>query len=116
MSSEKGCKPDKQGFNRHRNITSWKPGQSGNPFGRPRAPSSLAESWRDYLDGRSGSKDNWSRKLRLAQRLYNLAIRNGSVPAAKLLIEQVVRIELEERLTSLEERVQELGLVREKTA
>ena len=116
MSSEKGCKPDKQGFNRHRNITSWKPGQSGNPFGRPRAPSSLAESWRDFLDGRSGTKDTWSRKVRLAQRLYNLAIRNGSVPAAKLLVEQVAKAEIEERLSALEEHVAALSLVREKMA
>ncbi len=100
--------PDKQAINRHRTVTSWQPGQSGNPFGRPRAGSSLAEAWRDYMNGPSGPKDMWSRKTRLAQRLYNLALK-GSVPAARLLVDQVSRVELEERLSALEQRVSELA-------
>lgn len=115
MSSEKGPKPDKQAKNRHRTVTSWKPGESGNLRGRPRAGSSLGEVWRNYLDAPAGLKDGRSRKERIAARLYNLVIRGGSVPAAKLLVEQVANAELAERLAALEERVQELGLAKGRT-
>lgn len=47
-------KPEKHGRNRdtskHANASTWRPGQSGNPNGRPRAGTAFAELGRERLD------------------------------------------------------------------
>jgi hypothetical protein len=53
-------------------------------------------------------KDGRSRKERLAERLFNLAIRGGSVPAARLMAEYVTGNESEKLLSQLMQRVEEL--------
>jgi hypothetical protein len=93
---------------KHRKPGTWRPGQSGNPYGRPRSGYSLAEVWRGYLDEPAGLRDQRSRKERLAERLYNLVLRSGSVPAARLLAEHVAGNEVEERISELEERLDQV--------
>jgi hypothetical protein len=96
--------PAKQGANR----TTWKPGQSGNPAGRPRSGLALAEVLRCYLDEPLKTGD---RKRKLIERLYSMATSSdsGSVAAMRLLIETANRNELEERVIALEEMFAKKG-------
>ncbi|MBA7517360.1 hypothetical protein ES705_09413 [subsurface metagenome] len=87
---------------------SWKPGQSGNPFGRPTVRNSLAETFRVYLDGRD--KSGRIRKKLLIERIFALTDGTGAaVSAARLICDMVANFEIEERVTRLEERVSELA-------
>ena len=84
---------------------SWRPGQSGNPAGRPPIGNSLAEVFRTYLDG--SVTQGRTRKELLVERLFKLTDGTSSaVAAARLLVDTVAAFELEERLTRLEERVE----------
>ena len=83
---------------------SWKPGQTGNPRGRPPVRNSLAETFRDYLDGRD--KSGRIRKNLLADRLF--ALTGDSVGAIRLFCDVVSNFELEERLIRLEEQMENL--------
>jgi len=82
--------------------TAWKPGQSGNPAGRPRSGLALAEVLRDYLDEPMKTVD---RKRKLIECLFTMATNkdSGSVAAMRLLIETVNKNEIEERVVALEE-------------
>ena len=81
--------------------SAWKPGQSGNPQGRPRSPNSLAELLRKYLDRKEGGR---ARKHLLVARLYTEATTGANVVAAvRLVFEIVGTLDIEARLTSLEE-------------
>lgn len=42
--------PSRKGKRGKPNATSWRPGQSGNPRGRPRSPSACAERIRELVD------------------------------------------------------------------
>ncbi len=55
--------------------TSWKPGQSGNPSGRPRLGNSITELIRQNLD-----------KQRFVEALLNLAY-SGDLPAIRLVMQ-----------------------------
>ena len=83
---------------------SWKPGQSGNPAGRPPLRDSLAETFRDYLDGRD--KSGRIRKKLLIERLFGMTAEgSGVVAAARLIVDTVNGFELEERIQRLEEQM-----------
>ena len=96
----------KKDTSKYRPSTAWKPGQSGNPRGRPPVRNSLAETFRDYLDGRD--KSGRIRKKKLADCLYSMATEDKSVAAARLLKDTVAGIELEDRLVALEDTVRTL--------
>ena len=103
MSAKK--EPVKQVKNRQPTRTSWKPGQSGNPKGRPPVRNSLAETFRDYLDARD-KKSGRIRKNLLADRLF--ALTEESVAAIRLFCDTVGNFELEERLQRLEGQMETL--------
>lgn len=68
--------------------SAWKPGQCGNPAGRPRSGHALAEVLRSYLEDPYG-RSNVSRKWHLIDRIYKLATaREASVSAGRLLLER----------------------------
>jgi lipase chaperone LimK len=69
---------------------------------------SLAEAWRDFLDEPVSRKEKRSRKKIMAQCLYDLATVEKSVSAARLLRDTVVGVEVEDRLSELEAKVQTL--------
>jgi hypothetical protein len=79
-------------MSRHDNPALWKKGQSGNPGGRVRGIervvreeiASLVETITDPETKRQAILDGWQR---MARKLFDLAI-EGSVPAAKLLLER----------------------------
>ena len=113
---------DKQRRNRHpakkrlpqrRSGGSWKKGQSGNPYGRPRSGHALAEVLSAYLEDAHG-RSAVSRKWHLIDKLFKMATaREASVSAARLLLERGMDLELEQRVRQLEERLAEvLKLVR----
>ena len=105
---KKKTKPVKHAKSRHATATSWKPGVSGNPLGRPRVGNSLAETLRDFLD-EPGTGGNGGRKRQLIARLFQAATaKNLSVAAAKLLIETATDLDFTSRLAALEERVSQL--------
>jgi len=97
--------PPKKRLPQRRSGGSWKKGQSGNPYGRPRSGHALAEVLREYLEdphGRSGV----SRKWHLIDRLYKLAVaREASVSAGRLLLERAMDLDLEHRVKELEEQL-----------
>lgn len=72
----------------------WKPGQSGNPRGRPRKGESMRELVREYLAGSqevatgSGKRRRVvivQRKQLLIHAIFEAAVK-GSVPAQRLLL------------------------------
>jgi hypothetical protein len=80
---------------------SWKPGQSGNPAGRPRSGFALAEVLREFLDEPGERGD---RKRQLIQRLFRAATgKTVNIPAAKLIFDTYARTDIEERLARLEQ-------------
>jgi hypothetical protein len=94
-------KPVKQAKNRHATATSWKPGKSGNPAGRPRSGFALAEVLREFLDEPVKKGD---RKRHLIQRLFSAATgKVTNIPAAKLIFDTYARTDVEERLARLEQ-------------
>jgi hypothetical protein len=88
----------------NRKPGTWKPGQSGNPKGRPRVGNSLAECLRDYLE--ASDKDKRTRKQALVEKLYAAATGDNCVPAARLIIETLGQLDLEARLTTLLETLE----------
>ncbi|GAB6392245.1 MAG: hypothetical protein MdMp014T_1618 [Treponematales bacterium] len=76
-------KSEKQKPNRRTPRTAWKPGQSGNPNGRPPSEKALATALREIVNPRE-----------LAQKLYDMALGEGmgeepSLPAIKLIFERL---------------------------
>lgn len=102
----KGARPAKQANIRqrgHATRTSWRPGQSGNPNGRPPGGNALAAVLRDYLDEPATKGTTVDRKRTLVARLYRAATaRTCSVAAAKLLFEVAGGFETEARIAALE--------------
>jgi hypothetical protein len=110
MKKPRGRDAVKHQVNSKRSATpaSWKPGQSGNPAGRPRSGFALAETLRDFLN-EPGSGAHPDRKRALMARLFAAATgRNVSVPAAKLIFDTVLSFDLEDRLAALEAKIAEL--------
>ena len=97
----------KQTENRRRAPHSaWKPGQSGNPKGRPRLGNSLAECLREYLDAPDRSKR--IRKEALVAKLYQASIGINPVPAARLIFEIMGGLHVEDQLAALLEKLEGL--------
>jgi hypothetical protein len=72
--------------------TAFKPGQSGNPKGRPKKGQSFKEiiaelSGLEDITGPDGKKI--SRKQAVTEKLYARAIRDGDVSAIRLIIEKL---------------------------
>jgi len=74
----------------------WKPGQSGNPAGRPKKEKALTEllrkegSKRDqtYIDPKTGEEKVISRKRKLAQKIWELAL-SGDLAAIKYIFDRI---------------------------
>ena len=66
----------------------FKPGQSGNPGGRPKKGETLTDILRKYLEGHDDENPAITRKQRLAEELYNRAI-EGDVTAIKYTYDRV---------------------------
>lgn len=84
-----------------RSSTSFAPGRSGNPSGRPRTGNTVAETVRTTLDG---DDDGVPRKERLVLKLYTMAL-EGSTAAARLLLDAAGNVEIEERIAALESAI-----------
>ena len=93
----------KQATSKYCSSTSWGKGKSGNPAGRPPVRDSLAECFRDYLNGVEKGR---IRKNLLIKRLFALTDgATSAVSAARLIIDTVSGVELEERIQRLEEQM-----------
>jgi len=75
----------------------WKPGESGNPRGRPRRGRSIAEHLERYMKRQK-------RADKLVAVLYDLATVDRSVPAIRMIIEVSDLTEIMARLDALEDR------------
>lgn len=62
---------------------SWKPGQSGNPLGRPKREFSLTQGMRDFLSEKDPDKKK-QRKDILIEKTFQMA-QKGDIAAIKLL-------------------------------
>lgn len=83
MSEEKKKRGNPQ------NLKSWKPGQSGNPNGRPKKAVCITELVRSYLNGTINTKGGIiSRGQALAEKLYECA-KDGDMTAIKLLMNYI---------------------------
>lgn len=74
---------EKQANNKQSSMvreTSWKPGQSGNPHGRPKKGYSIAEVWRSMFAADS------EKKHQLADKIFQAAV-NGDTQAQKLIVQ-----------------------------
>jgi len=58
----------------------WKPGQSGNPAGRPKKGECITEILREFAE-RVEDGDELPRKHRLCERMWNLALHSDSKEA-----------------------------------
>jgi hypothetical protein len=106
--AKKKAQSVKQTAKRPAPRSAWKPGESGNPHGRPRTGNALAEVLRDYLnEPLAGTMSD--RKRLLVHRLFQVATgKNVQVAAAKLLIEVAGAIDTDSRLSALETEISEL--------
>jgi len=75
-----------------KSSTTWKPGQSGNPNGRPKRGESLSEILRMLGEERDvrikGVPGEITKKEAVGRRLYDLALR-GNVAALKYLMDRL---------------------------
>ena len=78
-------KTDKQAASNGNSGNGWKPGQSGNPRGRPPPNVSLAGALRYVL--RQKDPDGVKRITKVALAVYNLALA-GNIEAMKLIFER----------------------------
>ena len=96
----------KKATSKYCSSTSWGKGVSGNPAGRPPVRDSLAECFRDFLNGTEKGR---IRKKLLIKRLFELTDgATSAVSAARLIIDTVSGIELEERLSKLEQQMEHI--------
>ena len=65
----------------------WKPGQSGNPAGRPKKGTALSDVMRDYLDGKIEGKDV-TRKEAFVKAIFARAMKGGDA-AQKLIMSYI---------------------------
>ena len=86
--------------------TAWKPGQTGNPKGRPRLGNSLAECLRDYLE--ATDKGKLARKQELVAKLYHAATGDNCVPAQRLIFEVLGGMHVEAQLKALLETLERM--------
>ncbi len=93
----------------HRTSTSWRPGESGNPAGRPPNGLTLAEVMRELLD-QSVGKGPRTKKEKLADAVYTLAVskKGGAMTAARLIFEVVGGADMVERFKAMERRLEML--------
>lgn len=78
------------GYKRPPKATRFKPGQSGNPKGRPKESKNLADTVRDYLDGsttvRQGGRTlKMKRRDVLVRQLFERTVKGDNRAAALLL-------------------------------
>jgi hypothetical protein len=80
---------NKSEFNRNpRGIGGWKPGQSGNPKGRPKKGSTWAEILRDVAERIVPNSDEKTFKEVVAVRLFSEAV-EGNVSAMKVIFNRM---------------------------
>jgi len=89
----------------------WKPGQSGNPHGRPRTGNTLVERLEAELDKKRGSR----KKIDIICETFTSLAIGGDVQAIKKIFDIVQRdfeffktCEIEDRIKALEERLKTL--------
>ena len=91
--------------------TSWKPGQSGNPKGRPRRESSLVQILNKRIDRRSGPG---TIKQRIADRLIAEAMAGNLYAIGKIFdvvqrsYEFAVKTEILDEIALLKQQMEEL--------
>jgi hypothetical protein len=97
---------EKQTENRRKPPHSaWKPGQTGNPKGRPKLGNSIAECVRDYMTDRDKA-DKQTRTYRLVEHLYASATGDNPVPAARLILETLGMLNIEGMLEDIRKTLQ----------
>lgn len=85
--SQKNSKSSTRKDPRGKGLTPWKPGQSGNPKGRPPKGETVAEVWRAFLEGKDDPDDKMTRREKLMQAMYRKGL-SGDVAAVKLVLER----------------------------
>jgi hypothetical protein len=68
--------------------TTWQPGQSGNPKGRPPKGESLTELLMAYLEKKPEGTNSTYKQL-FVEKLVNMAVVKGNLGAMKLIINYV---------------------------
>lgn len=66
----------------------WKPGESGNPHGRPPKGQALADVMREYLDGEIEGQSGVKRKEAFVKAVYMRAMKGGDA-AMKLIMNYI---------------------------
>lgn len=112
-------KPDKQANNRRvtprMKACQWKPGQSGNPAGRPVRAKVLAEYVREVGEEIADKKSGETRIEKVIRRLYEDAAA-GKVEAARLVVERgwgKAPLEIEAEKSAAEMHAELLQIARE---
>lgn len=99
---------EKTGKKRH--PGQWKPGQSGNPAGRPRKGVALVDVLLAELDKKHGTV---YRKTALCKKLVDCAIDGDTTAATKIFhilqrhVEYLSSLEIADRLDEIERRINE---------
>jgi len=66
----------------------WKPGQSGNPKGRPKKGKTITDALNKYLNQKEPGSEI-TRKQQLIQSIYSLAVDEGDLLAIKYIIDRI---------------------------
>ncbi len=69
-------------------VGSWKPGQSGNPNGRPPKDRSISEILEKYGD--IEDDEGLTKKEKLIKMMWELAIQDKDMPAAKYILDRIL--------------------------
>ena len=101
-------------------TASWKPGESGNPNGRPKKGTTFTDIIKSYMD-ESHTLENGdiiSNKELLIRKLTGLALKDGDLNAVKLLLQyhdgmpkQAVKMDVVRERSRIVEELEALNIV-----
>lgn len=82
----KDCKTNEKQLEKQQPTHLWKPGQSGNPNGRPKRGNTMADLLRKCLEAEG--KNKLTAKQEIIEKLLDLA-KNGDMVAIKTILERI---------------------------